>query len=221
MRGLTLKPKPPGVGGFAAALSPRRRLPSGLAIARHSERREDRHHHGGPKSAHQPSTPKDAVLARSRAAVTTWLTGLTFDEALQPAGHRIDGHEDVGQERQREQDQEARCPARRARDLAVTPMSAKIHDSAHATRITSSTAAAHTAKAARRPVADQRTRSRRSAPTRSRYRTTSPSSAPASGAMRAIGNDLKRSKTPLSMSSRSVVPATAVAVSTSAPGCRG
>ena len=41
-----------------------------------------------------------------------------------------------------------------------------------------------------------------------RYRTVSASSAPESGAMRAIGSDLNRSKTPLSMSSRNWTPVT-------------
>ncbi len=53
------------------------------------------------------------------------------------------------------------------------------------------------------------------------YRTVSASSAPASGAIRAIGSDRKRSNTPLSMSSRSCTPVTTddvIAVCTRMPG---
>lgn len=44
------------------------------------------------------------------------------------------------------------------------------------------------------------------------YRTISVSKIPVSGAVLAIGNDLKRSKTPVSISSRSCVPAPDVAL---------
>ncbi len=46
------------------------------------------------------------------------------------------------------------------------------------------------------------------------YRTVSASSAPDNGAIRAIGSDRNRSKTPLSMSSRSCVPVTTEVVMT-------
>ncbi|GAA4934443.1 hypothetical protein GCM10023334_042680 [Nonomuraea thailandensis] len=47
-----------------------------------------------------------------------------------------------------------------------------------------------------------------------RYRTRSATIGPASGAIRAIGSDLNRSKTPFSMSSRSCVPVAMHVVST-------
>ena len=73
-------------------------------VGAHRQRREDRDDRGAAEQRPADLGGDAAVGHRSRTAVTTWETGLTFTNVCSQPGIVSAGHERVGQERQREQD---------------------------------------------------------------------------------------------------------------------
>jgi hypothetical protein len=165
-----------------------------------------------PSSAHPASAVTPLPRVRSRAAVTRCDTGFRSTNDFSHPGSvsagtnafdaKVSGNSTI-----------IEMPCTDDADRAITPKNAKIQDSAHALTITSSPAATTPTAppSGRQPMIRPMTIVSAVA---MRYRMVSASSAPASGAIRAMGSDRNRSNTPLSMSSRSWTPVTTDVVMT-------